>query len=323
MWLLMEIGICLVLSAVVCFWMGKRLGQRRFFKVQDEMRALELSLNQLIDQMELVSGHNLKVMETKTAEMHELLPIIDKKLLYAQDVLSAIDEAKCPPPAIMAARFPANAAHSAPSMPAISSIPSMTSMSLMPSTHSMPGTLQQASGLTSTLVVSPSPPPPPDPQLRRDIDETKTTLAAVTARQVAFEERFARIENRLNILTADLATVRETQVEFARLADLALRDFSDDTSTPETSPLSTPHAANVFEEISLETPIQSPAPSLLLQSEPLPGSPTHEVLEMFKKGVTTPQIARHLKMGHGEVELIMNIFGPKARITTNGKVTCR
>ncbi|MBF0498771.1 MAG: hypothetical protein HQM09_01450 [Candidatus Riflebacteria bacterium] len=287
-WIVLEIGVCMAFLMITCLWVGKRLGQHRIMKMQDEMRALELTLSQLIDQMELVSGHNLQVMEAKTAEMHELLPIIDKKLLHAHDIMTAIEEIKRPSPAINS----------------VWPIPS-----------------NQASDISKLPIA--------DPGLRRDLEEIRTS---VSTRQMSFDTRFSRIEERLTSLTADMARIQETMDEFERLATLSLETVSVEPPALETpepnidSISSSPASNSSIMKPTGVTVVDSIIPvltTLPTAHEPLPGSPTHEVLELFKKGITTPQIARILKMGHGEVELIMNIFGQKARATVTGKVACR
>ncbi|HNW34562.1 MAG TPA: hypothetical protein PKM25_06505 [Candidatus Ozemobacteraceae bacterium] len=94
MWIAVQILMCVTIILAVCFIAGKRIGQRRFLKMQDEMKTLEKAFNQLLEQMELVSGHNLKVLDTKTQELRELLTVADKKCLYANDLMKEVEEMK-------------------------------------------------------------------------------------------------------------------------------------------------------------------------------------------------------------------------------------
>ncbi len=94
MWIAIQILTCVTIILAACFLVGKKVGQRRFLKMQEEMRALEKAFNQLLEQMELVSGHNLKVLDTKTQELRELLNVADKKCLYANDLMKEVDDMK-------------------------------------------------------------------------------------------------------------------------------------------------------------------------------------------------------------------------------------
>ncbi|RCK80039.1 MAG: Proline-rich protein [Candidatus Ozemobacter sibiricus] len=94
MWTVVQVGFILVVLLLACFFVGKKIGERRFARVHEEMKALEKSFNQLLEQMELVSGHNLKVLETKTEELRDMLHAADKKCLYANDLLSEIETAR-------------------------------------------------------------------------------------------------------------------------------------------------------------------------------------------------------------------------------------
>lgn len=90
----LQICVCGLFLLAAIFYGGKKLGERKFFKMQHELKAYETSFNQLLEQMELVSNHNLKVLETKTEELRDLIPVVDKKLLYAGDLIGEIDAVK-------------------------------------------------------------------------------------------------------------------------------------------------------------------------------------------------------------------------------------
>ncbi len=94
MWTVVQVGFILTVLLLVCIYVGKKIGERRISKVHEEMKALEKSFNQLLEQMELVSGHNLKVLETKTEELRDMLHAADKKCLYANDLLAEIETAR-------------------------------------------------------------------------------------------------------------------------------------------------------------------------------------------------------------------------------------
>ncbi|MDD2998756.1 MAG: hypothetical protein PHV05_06800, partial [Candidatus Riflebacteria bacterium] len=91
MWTALQIGVCVVFLLLTTFFVGKKLGQRGFIKIRDEMRALELSFKHLADDINMVSDYNLKALESQSSELKELLTVTDKKCLYAGDLLKEID----------------------------------------------------------------------------------------------------------------------------------------------------------------------------------------------------------------------------------------
>ncbi|MBF0408143.1 MAG: hypothetical protein HQM10_12370 [Candidatus Riflebacteria bacterium] len=85
---------CLLFFACFVFWVGKKIGERKYLQIKEEMKALELSFNQLLNEVELMVSQNLNVMDSKIAETRELLPILDNKLLQSYDIITRLDEEK-------------------------------------------------------------------------------------------------------------------------------------------------------------------------------------------------------------------------------------
>lgn len=92
MWVALQISVCVIFLLLAAFWAGKKLGQRKFFKIEQEMKALELSFKHLTDDIEMVASHNIKALEGQCNVLKELLTVADKKCLYANDLLKEIDE---------------------------------------------------------------------------------------------------------------------------------------------------------------------------------------------------------------------------------------
>lgn len=92
MWTVLQIAVCVVFLLLAAFFAGKKLGQRKFIKLNDEMQALELSFKHLVDDIEMVANHNLKALDGQSSMLKELLTVADKKCLYANDLLKEIDE---------------------------------------------------------------------------------------------------------------------------------------------------------------------------------------------------------------------------------------
>ena len=92
MWVALQISVCVIFLLLAAFWAGKKLGQRKFFKLEQEMKALELSFKHLTDDIEMVASHNIKALDGQCNVLKELLTVADKKCLYANDLLKEIDD---------------------------------------------------------------------------------------------------------------------------------------------------------------------------------------------------------------------------------------
>lgn len=92
MWVALQISVCVIFLLLAAFWAGKKIGQRKFFKIEQEMKALELSFKHLTDDIEMVASHNIKALEGQCNVLKELLTVADKKCLYANDLLKEIDD---------------------------------------------------------------------------------------------------------------------------------------------------------------------------------------------------------------------------------------
>ncbi len=92
MWVALHISVCVIFLLLAAFWVGKKLGQRKFFKIEQEMKALELSFKHLTNDIEMVASHNIKALEGQCNVLKELLTVADKKCLYANDLLKEIDD---------------------------------------------------------------------------------------------------------------------------------------------------------------------------------------------------------------------------------------
>lgn len=94
MWVAAQITLTVAVLLICCFYFGKKIGERKFYKVQEETKAAEKSFNDLLEQIDLISNHNIKVLQSMTGELQELITIADKKCLYANDLLEEIDKSK-------------------------------------------------------------------------------------------------------------------------------------------------------------------------------------------------------------------------------------
>lgn len=260
-----QLTFCLLFTLIVCFFVGKRIGERKFKKLREEMKAYEMSFNQLIEQMEMVSSHNLKVLQTRTDELRDLIPVIDKKLLYANDLMQEVE------------------------------------------------TLKKESGTRLGAIKSE---PVMDLKLRRDVQELvadlQNRLKTLEIRLGEFEKNEREQESLLkSLVAAKKGEERAVPLKLEKVHDLPEPVFQTNVELSTFSPkigndrqkLLKPHAL-----------LENPAVDESRPIKPKPGTVLHEVLTLHERGVTLPQIARQLKMDHGEVEVIMNLYGSRGSL---------
>lgn len=308
MWTGVQIGVCLIFVVLAAFWAGKKLGQRRFYQTQEEMRALELSFKNLMEDMEMVSAHNMKVLETRTEEIKELLTVADRKCIYFNDLLKEMDESS----ASLRMR-------NLGAPPAVTNIEAGAERKfhkeVQSSFESVMNRMGTLSGRIADLEESP---------MLFDHDHIVELVRQEVARQSAVPEEavsalaktasarpetFSGVSERAferaaeRVVSLPMRPVRETFVDEKSVADLAV---------PAVKP------KNVKELKIAQIDEGARLPSALKKTDlerhqpvqrPAAGYPVNEVLTLYENGVTLPQIARTLNMSKSEIELIVKIYG--------------
>ena len=263
------------------------------------MKSLELSFQQVLQQWELTSEHNVKVLGAKTSEIRELLQVADQKCLYAHDLVDMIDS---------------SSAELRQRLNLVGEIP--------------------AGGNVSDL------------KLRRDFHDLMerlggriSLLEGQTAEMRQIEELLAHqvkaLANQQRSIPSTVENVRESISKIP--PDIRLTQPTSDSDRPAPNykpvvagpPQWDPETAGRLKPVlvsqkSSQTPVpvieelldtqfpnsETPHVNDLLEAKP--GTPFHDVLRLFQQGVSVPQIARNLKLGKGEVELVLKLYGNRA-----------
>jgi len=276
MWTVVQIGVCLISLILGAFWFGRKIGQRRFYQIKEEMRALELSFKNLMEDMEMVSAHNMKVLETRTEEIKELMTIADRKCIYVNDLLKEIDE---------------------------------SSASLR---------MRNFGGSTAVTSIETG-------AERKLYKELQSSLESVSARIADLGGRVSELEDNQTVFERD-SFVDLARLEVAKqlkaygLETLPARQDPArvETRTFAAAEIAAPRPKNVKELRSASIPEGArlpvkPKKTDLERAQALPrpatSFPVSDVLAMYEKGITLPQIARTLNMSKSEIELILKIYG--------------
>jgi uncharacterized coiled-coil protein SlyX len=313
MFLSLQLVFCGVVVLAACFIAGKKLGERNAKKTRADMKAYELAFNQLIEQMERVAGHNIKVMETKTGELRELIPIIDKKLLYAHDLLSEIDQTTPSGKGALSAQV------------AEPPIDLKFRRDLQDVIHSLKTRLTELEQRLKTVESN-------DAEKEKAFSYLADQLSDITRKMESLPQKL----HAMPIPTPSPAAVAPEVRTPAVFSPLPLPTATAPSTFPPTSMTPLTESGFPAEKITRlqPHPVLEPAaglePSPLLETSsvrdlrpaaPKPGSVLHDVIALHNQGITLPQIARRLNMDHGEVEVIMNIYGSKNSRPPLRKVT--
>lgn len=312
MWTAIQLTICVIFLIIVAFWVGRLLGKRKYLKLHEEMKAYELSFNQLVEEMELASNHNLKVLEKQSEDLTDLLTIADKKILRVNDFLKELDEA-----CVDLKRKSTN--HLNSKDPSESGVDRKFRQEMGEALNELSERIRNLYDRLQEIEDRPMVQPfEAEPAAQESInyalirDMVDEEVAKQVTKQLTLLEQqmFAPIEPAIMPRSEEASKPAET---------MAMNEYEE--MQPQEPPVLSPQLktrlkSNVelkpaaFEE-SLRMPTRGGPelePSL---SDPKPGTPLYDVLKMAEEGITIPQIARSLSMGKGQVELILKMYGSR------------
>ncbi len=300
MWVHLQIGVCLVFLLLAAFWAGRKIGQRRFFKLENEMKALELSFKHLVEDIEMVSSHNIKALDGQCNVLKELLNIADKKCLYANDLLKEVDEG------VESLRKrnlnPANA---------LASIDQGLDKRFR---KEVQNTLEE---MLKKIVA-----------LNNRVGELEANEGVINEEELRalVDGEMAKYLQLLDVgldESVDMPTEKVPEKAVEKPAErpaertVQLRSINRETHASIPAALSkSPMQLKELRSSVIDESVRLPAAEKktdMHKSVPLTGVPANftiqEVLRLYAEGVTLPQIARNLNMGKGEIDLIIKMYG--------------
>lgn len=287
MWITaLQITACVVVFVLVAFIAGKRIGQRRFIKVQEEMKALELSFNQLLEELDLVSNHNLKILENKTEKLKELLEVVDGKCLYVHDLLKEMDD---------------GTEKLKDSEPIYKG--DQTSIAERKENKRFRNEFKLAFDELAVKVLN-------QDKIINTMHDTLKQHDFEQIKEFFRNEMIVEIDNRLENLQDNAK-----KYEFAKKT---IKKVAADRATETEIELK---EATINDNIRLPLPVKKT--DLQVDKTPesrepvsitAPGTPVYEVVKQLNEGVTIPQIARNTGMGKGKIELIIKLYGSEVKL---------
>ncbi|MDD3146488.1 MAG: hypothetical protein PHD82_04220 [Candidatus Riflebacteria bacterium] len=306
MWVALQIGVCLIFLLLAAFWAGKKIGQRRFFKLEEDMKALELSFKHLVEDIEMVSSHNIKALDGQCNVLKELLNIADKKCLFAGDLLKEIDEG------IDSLRKrnlnPANA---------LTSIDQGHDKRFRKEVQdTLEEMLKKIVALNARLGELEA------NESSIDHEEIRAIVDAEMARYLqVLDANFEELPEPANEKIPEMTNGRLNDRSIEKPVPLRAisREIPLQSASVPTSASTVARAPVQFKEMrpatvdeSVRLPVTAKKADMhnSASNKGIPANFTiQEVLRLYSEGVTLPQIARTLNMGKGEIELIIKMYG--------------
>ena len=325
MWVALQISVCVIFLLLAAFWAGKKLGQRKFFKIEQEMKALELSFKHLTDDIEMVASHNIKALEGQCNVLKELLTVADKKCLYANDLLKEIDDG------VESLRKrnlnPANA---------LTSIDQGHDKRFRKEVQdTFEEMLKKIAALNTRISeledsqgadISHAGAGFDQDELKMMIsNEVSVYLKALEASFETYEPAVATANSRGFERSAEAVAPRVLENTGEKVSDRpVLRAVSREAAANSMAASQTGQAAGAAASLKPVTSLplkearsevsEIPVKKTDLCRKPAAPPPAanfrvNEVLRLYSEGYSLPQIARSLNMGKGEIELIIKIYG--------------
>jgi len=303
MWMAIQLTICAVFLVMAAYWVGRFFGKRKYLKLHEEMKALELSFNHLIEEMELASNHNMKVIEKQSEELSELLTIADKKILRVNDFLKELDETAAELKRKVSIKNSG-----------IEPVHQPGDRKLRQEINDAIEELQNEIRLFSGRLNSIENQPPVQPKIdfgaiRNAIEEE---VSRQISRQLDFLEQQLEPPSAPEIFSDRVVPIRPASKETGFNTKFVARGLDKESRSNQeiSDPGKELKSSNISENLRIPRRKTELGPEPANNAPELkPGSPVYEVVKMAEEGVSLPQIARSMGMGKAQIELILKMYG--------------
>lgn len=283
---ILQVVFCVLFLLVFAFFIGKKLGQRRYIKLQEDFKALDLSFNQTLEEIELVSAHNIKVIEAKTNEMKNIIGIVDQKCLYTHDLLANLDETSNQ---IKNTYIPASTAPYEPLTKSLRTEIKKVDTNLTDKINLLEKRLSLLEQFNAE-------------QLKQELNAT-------------IDNETEQIKNCINNLYSELKTLEDAVIASQNmLKTLAESNFV--SHMPASVSASKKNIKNIVEPATnvVESDIMAEASFCDVRAlSRFSAPPIDEIIALSNEGATLPQIARKMNMGKGEIELVLKLHASKQK----------
>lgn len=274
---IVNISICLIFLIISAFWVGKKVAQCKIFNLEKRLNESEYKFKKISETFDEVAEYHISNLTKQTEDLKELLMIADKKCLLVNDLLSELEELR-----------------------------EEIKRRNMSSEKDMPGASYKSG----------------EKRLKKDFDEAfeeiKDKILALNGRTGALEEQNRKLvklieneTNKKNMTVSEVKDIINSELN-AYLSVLELgRPESSIAEIEEAVTENVPETgsgipAGLLNKLKNKSDDDTKCDKNKYKNLPYPAL---DILRMHDSGIVIPQIAKNLKIGIGEVELILALYG--------------
>ena len=304
------IGIILALLGVtVAVLLKKHKNKHRIVTLQKNLEDLERSFRLLSEEMETTTDLNIRTMEEKIESMRELLTFADKKCLFVEELLNAVEKGA----QTLKERnlsFAGQIYTSPVDEEKIIDLVEKKIAMLSEGYKNEITTLNKHFGYLKNRIealeekLSGNSPDPfgIDKELQSEINSIKKNITDIES---SISERVTNeISKQLSILDEGFAEVAETAVDADEIASINITNGSDpESNVTELFPKFVDSPSNRKTDPNLKIPQNIDIEYYPKGKELI----VKEIMEKYDQGISIPQIASELKMCRSEIQLIIKM----------------
>lgn len=304
------IGIILaLLGVIVAVLLKKHKNKHRIVTLQKNLEDLERSFRLLSEEMETTTDLNIRTMEEKIESMRELLTFADKKCLFVEELLNAVEKGA----QTLKERnlsFAGQIYTSPVDEEKIIDLVEKKIAMLSEGYKNEITTLNKHFGYLKNRIealeekLSGNSPDPfgIDKELQSEINSIKKNITDIES---SISERVTNeISKQLSILDEGFAEVAETAVDADEIASINITNGSDpESNVTELFPKFVGSPSNRKTDPNLKIPQNIDIEYYPKGKELI----VKEIMEKYDQGISIPQIASELKMCRSEIQLIIKM----------------
>ena len=304
------IGIILaLLGVIVAVLLKKHKNKHRIVTLQKNLEDLERSFRLLSEEMETTTDLNIRTMEEKIESMRELLTFADKKCLFVEELLNAVEKGA----QTLKERnlsFAGQIYTSPVDEEKIIDLVEKKIAMLSEGYKNEITTLNKHFGYLKNRIealeekLSGNSPDPfgIDKELQSEINSIKKNITDIES---SISERVTNeISKQLSILDEGFAEVAETAVDADEIVSINITNGSDpESNVTELFPKFVGSPSNRKTDPNLKIPQNIDIEYYPKGKELI----VKEIMEKYDQGISIPQIASELKMCRSEIQLIIKM----------------
>ena len=287
---IINICICVIFLIILAFWTGKKVGNAKIFQFESRMKEYENKFNTLQNGFDTIVDSYIKELEKRIEEIKELLEDADKRCLYANDLLTGIDESI----KTLKRKNQQNIDENEEAILKLKNEFKNTINELYDKIEKIHGKVkerQYTPDLTENDIKL---------LIQKEVDNRYNEM--LEKNLIKEQEQETQLQDDLN------NEIKSSDFNELELVSITVEDKKPENKKQPFNDLGTASilpsdkAYKTVDKERTKAIIERIAKKDISYLRP-------EVLRLYSEGITIPQIAKQMKMGIGEVQMIINLYG--------------